>query len=63
MNTIFDTLLQLPLFQGLAVEDFTRILEKVKLHFAKQLPNRKREKRLHKKALRATNLYSFSTEI
>lgn len=36
MNTIFDTLLQLPLFQGLAVEDFTRILEKVKLHFAKQ---------------------------
>ena len=36
MNTIFDTLLQLPLFQGLAVEDFTRILEKVKLHFTKQ---------------------------
>lgn len=36
MNTIFDILLQLPLFQGLAVEDFTRILEKVKLHFAKQ---------------------------
>ena len=36
MNTIFDTLLQLPLFQGLAMEDFTCILEKVKLHFAKQ---------------------------
>ena len=36
MNTIFDTLLQLPLFQGLAMEDFTKILEKVKLHFAKQ---------------------------
>ncbi|WP_298072635.1 Crp/Fnr family transcriptional regulator [uncultured Bacteroides sp.] len=36
MNTIFDILLQLPLFQGFAVEDFTRILEKVKLHFAKQ---------------------------
>lgn len=36
MNTIFDILLQLPLFQGLVVEDFTRILEKVKLHFAKQ---------------------------
>lgn len=36
MDTIFDTLLQLPLFQGLAMEDFTSILEKVKLHFAKQ---------------------------
>lgn len=36
MTTIFDTLLQLPLFQGLAMEDFTSILEKVKLHFAKQ---------------------------
>lgn len=33
MDTMFDTLLQLPLFQGLAQEDFTNILEKVKLHF------------------------------
>ena len=31
MNTMFDTLLQLPLFQGLAQEDFTNILGKVKL--------------------------------
>lgn len=35
MDTMFDTLLQLPLFQGLAHEDFTSILEKVKLHFTK----------------------------
>lgn len=28
MDTMFDTLLQLPLFQGLAQEDFTCILEK-----------------------------------
>ncbi len=35
MNTMFDTLLQLPLFQGLAQEDLTCILGKVKLHFAK----------------------------
>lgn len=35
---MFDTLLQLPLFQGLAHEDFTGILEKVKLHFAKHKP-------------------------
>lgn len=32
---MFDTLLQLPLFQGLCQEDFTNILEKVKLHFTK----------------------------
>lgn len=32
---MFDTLLQLPLFQGLAQEDFTCILGKVKLHFTK----------------------------
>lgn len=32
---MFDTLLQLPLFQGLAQEDFTNILEKVRLHFIK----------------------------
>lgn len=35
MDTMFDTLLQLPLFQGLAQEDFTNILGKVKLHFVK----------------------------
>lgn len=35
METMFDTLLQLPLFQGLAQEDFTSILERVKLHFTK----------------------------
>lgn len=32
---MFDTLLQLPLFQGLAQEDFTNILGKVKLNFTK----------------------------
>ncbi len=32
---MFDTLLQLPLFQGLPYEDFTNIVEKVKLHFHK----------------------------
>ncbi|WP_321332823.1 Crp/Fnr family transcriptional regulator [uncultured Bacteroides sp.] len=35
METMYDTLLQLPLFQGLCHEDFTNILEKVKLHFTK----------------------------
>lgn len=35
MNTMFDTILQLPLFQGLAQEDFTNILGKVKLNFTK----------------------------
>ncbi|WP_321480986.1 Crp/Fnr family transcriptional regulator [uncultured Bacteroides sp.] len=35
METMYDTLLQLPLFQGLCHEDFTTILEKVKLHFTK----------------------------
>lgn len=35
MDTMFDTLLQLPLFLGLAQEDFTCILGKVKLHFTK----------------------------
>ena len=35
METMFDTLLQLPLFQGLAHEDFTTILGKVKLHFTR----------------------------
>lgn len=38
METMFDTLLQLPLFQGLCHEDFTNILEKVKLHFTKYKP-------------------------
>lgn len=32
---MYDTLLQLPLFQGLCHEDFSKILEKVKLHFLK----------------------------
>ncbi|GAE14734.1 hypothetical protein IX330_002463 [Bacteroides pyogenes] len=35
METMYDTLLQLPLFQGLCREDFTQILDKVKLHFIK----------------------------
>lgn len=35
---MFDTLLQLPLFQGLGHEDFTNIIEKVKLHFIKHRP-------------------------
>lgn len=33
--SMFDTLLQLPLFQGLSLEDLTNILAKVKLQFAK----------------------------
>lgn len=33
--TMYDTLLQLPLFQGLCKNDFTDIIEKVKLHFSK----------------------------
>ena len=32
-TTMYDTLLQLPLFQGLCKDDFTSILEKVKFHF------------------------------
>ena len=35
MNTMFDTLLELPLFQGLCHEDFTTIIEKIKLHFSR----------------------------
>jgi hypothetical protein len=31
--TMYDTLLQLPLFQGLCKNDFTNIIGKVKLHF------------------------------
>ncbi len=34
MSTMFDTLLQLPLFQGLCHEDFNNILEKIKFDFA-----------------------------
>lgn len=33
--TMYDTLLQLPLFQGLCKNDFTEIIGKVKLHFFK----------------------------
>ncbi len=33
--TMYDTLLQLPLFQGLCKNDFTGIIGKVKLHFRK----------------------------
>lgn len=33
--TMYDTLLQLPLFQGLGQNDFTAILEKVKIQFYK----------------------------
>lgn len=36
---MFDTLLQLPLFQGLSQEDFTNILAKVKLDFTKHKAN------------------------
>lgn len=32
-TSMYDTLLQLPLFQGLGKEDFTKIIEKVKFHF------------------------------
>ncbi len=35
MNTMFDTLLQLPLFQGLAQEDFTNILRGSQASFTK----------------------------
>lgn len=34
-NTMFDTLLQLPLFQGLCHEDLTAIIEKIKLQFTR----------------------------
>ncbi len=36
--TMYDKLLLLPLFQGLGKEDFTTILEKVRLHFQKYDP-------------------------
>ena len=38
--TMYDKLLQLPLFQGMCTEDFTNILEKVKLHFHKYAPGK-----------------------
>lgn len=38
MNTMFDTILQLPLFQGLTEDDLTHILGKAKLHFEKHKP-------------------------
>ena len=36
--TMYDTLLQLPLFQGLGKNDITEILDKVKFHFKKYEP-------------------------
>lgn len=36
--TMYDTLLQLPLFQGLGKNDITEILSKVKFHFRKHNP-------------------------
>lgn len=36
--TMYDKLLQLPLFQGMSKIDFTDILEKVKIHFNKYEP-------------------------
>lgn len=38
MDTMYDTMLQLPLFQGMTEDDLTSILEKVKFHFAKFMP-------------------------
>ena len=32
-TTMYDNLLQLPLFQGMSKDDFTSIIERVKLHF------------------------------
>jgi len=34
-TTMYDTLLELPLFQGLGQNDVTNIIEKVKMHFSK----------------------------
>lgn len=34
--TMYDTLLQLPLFQGLGKNDITSILDKVKIHFSRR---------------------------
>jgi CRP-like cAMP-binding protein len=38
METMYDTMLKLPLFQGLAKDELTGILGKVKLHFTKLKP-------------------------
>jgi cAMP-binding proteins - catabolite gene activator and regulatory subunit of cAMP-dependent protein kinases len=35
METMYETLLQMPLFQGLSEDEITRIIGKVKLHFQK----------------------------
>ncbi len=35
MDTMYETLLQMPLFQGLGEDEFTKIIGKVKLHFLK----------------------------
>lgn len=35
MDTMYETLLQMPLFQGLGEDEMTRIIGKVKLHFQK----------------------------
>ena len=35
---MYDTLLQLPLFQGICQSDFTNIIGKVKLHFSRHKP-------------------------
>lgn len=37
---MYDTLLQLPLFQGLSKHDFTEIIGKTKLHFSKYQDNK-----------------------
>ena len=36
MASMFDTILQLPLFQGISTDDLTLILEKTRLHFVKK---------------------------
>lgn len=36
MDSMFDTLLQLPLFQGMTLDDLTMIVEKTKMHFEKR---------------------------
>ena len=36
MDSMFDTLLQLPLFQGMTLDDLTLIVEKTKMHFEKK---------------------------
>lgn len=36
MKSMFDTLLELPLFQGISTKSLTKILEKAKLHFERR---------------------------